>query len=85
MELDEYHLVILRRPESPPTFTEAQLDELQASHLADLADLAERGLLALNGPETRMAEILGAAVDLVPAEGPKPRVRDRTLAETVVL
>ena len=50
MELEEYHLVLLRRPEHPPTFTEAELDELQAAHLAHLGDRADRGLLALNGP-----------------------------------
>ena len=50
MELEEYHLVVLRRPENPPVFTEARLDELQASHLAYLNSLVERGLLALNGP-----------------------------------
>lgn len=50
MELDEYHLVVLRRPDNPPVFTEAELDELQASHQAYLGNLADRGLLALNGP-----------------------------------
>lgn len=50
MELDEYHLVILRRPDDAPAFAEAQLDELQAAHLAYLDDLGRRGLLALNGP-----------------------------------
>lgn len=50
MELEEFHLVLLRRPNNPPTFTEAELDELQAAHLAYLGDLVTRGLLALNGP-----------------------------------
>ena len=50
MELEEYHLVLLRRPDNPPSFTEAELDELQASHLGYLDDLGVRGLLALNGP-----------------------------------
>lgn len=50
MELEEYHLVLLRRPDNPPAFSEAELDALQARHLAYLDTLAERGLLALNGP-----------------------------------
>ena len=50
MELEEYHLVLLRRPDNPPPFTDDQLDDLQADHLAYLDRLATRGLLALNGP-----------------------------------
>ena len=50
MELEEYHLVLLRRPDNPPPFTDDQLDDLQADHLAYLDRLAARGLLALNGP-----------------------------------
>jgi uncharacterized protein len=50
MELEEYHLVLLRRPENPPALSEAELDELQTHHLAYLDTLADRGLLALNGP-----------------------------------
>jgi uncharacterized protein len=50
MELEEYHLVLLRRPDNSPELTEAELDELQSRHLAYLDTLADRGLLALNGP-----------------------------------
>ena len=50
MELEEYHLVLLRRQDNPPPFTDDQLDDLQADHLAYLDRLAARGLLALNGP-----------------------------------
>lgn len=50
MELEAYHLVLLRRPDNPPAFSEAELDELQAQHLAYLDTLSDRGLLALNGP-----------------------------------
>jgi len=50
MELEEYHLVLLRRPDNPPPFSEAELDDLQAKHLAYLGTLEARGLLALNGP-----------------------------------
>jgi uncharacterized protein YciI len=57
MELEEYHLVILRRPENPPSFTDVELDELQAAHLAYLDDLAARGLLALNGPLVNQSDV----------------------------
>jgi uncharacterized protein YciI len=50
MELEEYHLVLLRRPDNPAAISEAELDELRARHLAYLETLADRGLLALNGP-----------------------------------
>ena len=50
MELDQYHLVLLRRPDEPPAFTEAELAELQTAHLAYLDKLGDEGLLALNGP-----------------------------------
>ena len=57
MELEEYHLVLLRRPEDPPTFSEAELGELQTQHLAYLGKLADRGLLALNGPLTNQPDV----------------------------
>jgi len=57
MELEEYHLVLLRRPESPPAFTKAQLDDLQAGHLAYLDKLGSRGLLALNGPLVNQPDV----------------------------
>ncbi len=50
MDLEQYHLVLLRRPDISPPFTETELKDLQAGHLAYLDRLASRGLLALNGP-----------------------------------
>ena len=50
MELEQYHLVLLRRPDDASPFSDAELDDLQARHLAYLDRLAARGLLALNGP-----------------------------------
>ncbi len=41
---------LLRRPDNPPAFTEAELAKLQIAHLAYLDRLGEEGLLALNGP-----------------------------------
>jgi uncharacterized protein YciI len=57
MKLEEYHLVLLRRPDNPPAFSENELDDLQASHLAYLGKLADRGLLALNGPLTNQPDV----------------------------
>lgn len=57
MELDEYHLMILRRPDKSPVFTEAALDELMISHLAYLDGLIERGVLALNGPVVNQPDV----------------------------
>src|SRR5450631_1334768 len=50
MELEEYHLVLLRRPDNPPELSEAAPNELQTRRLAYLNTVADRGLLALNGP-----------------------------------
>jgi hypothetical protein len=50
MELHRYYLVMLRRREDGPSFTDADLDDLQRQHLAYLFGLLHRGVLALNGP-----------------------------------
>jgi hypothetical protein len=48
---DVYTVVITRRAtNSAPEMSEAELDELQARHLAYRADLRRRGLIAVNGP-----------------------------------
>ena len=47
---DVYTVVVLRRPADAPAMTEAELDELQAQHLAYRAELGRRGLLVANGP-----------------------------------
>jgi uncharacterized protein YciI len=47
---DVYTLAILRRPVDAPTFTDSELSDLQAAHLAYRADLARRGVLVVNGP-----------------------------------
>src|SRR5919109_1185987 len=49
-EFDVYTLVLLRRPPDAPDFAEAQLDALQARHLAYRADLHRQGILVANGP-----------------------------------
>jgi uncharacterized protein len=47
---DVYTLVVLRRPGDAPEMPEAELDALQAWHLASRAELAQRGVLVANGP-----------------------------------
>lgn len=47
---DVYTLVLLRRPADAPQMSDAELDELQARHLAYRAGLRREGLLVVNGP-----------------------------------
>jgi uncharacterized protein len=47
---DVYTLVLLRRPADSPDMPEAELDALQARHLAYRAGLRRNGLLVVNGP-----------------------------------
>src|SRR4029079_10970279 len=48
--LDVYTLVLLRRPPDAPEMPEAELDALQARHLAYRAGLRREGVLVANGP-----------------------------------
>ena len=56
-EFDVYTLVLLRRPPDAPDFTEAELDALQARHLAYRADLHRRGIIVANGPLGEQSDI----------------------------
>ena len=47
---DVYTVVVLRRPADAPELSEAQLDALQADHLAYRAELRRQGLIVVNGP-----------------------------------
>ena len=47
---DAFTVVMLRRPPDPPKMSDAELDELQAKHLAYRAELRRRGILVVNGP-----------------------------------
>jgi hypothetical protein len=47
---DVFTLVVLRRPEDAPEMSDAELDALQASHLAYRPDLVRQGVLVANGP-----------------------------------
>ncbi|MFY9915180.1 MAG: YciI family protein [Nocardioidaceae bacterium] len=47
---DVYTVVVLRRPDDAPDMSEEALDALQAHHLAYRAELAQQGVVAVNGP-----------------------------------
>jgi uncharacterized protein YciI len=53
---DVYTLVVLQRPADAPDLPEAELDTLQARHLAYRADLRRRGILVVNGPFDRQSD-----------------------------
>jgi uncharacterized protein YciI len=50
MELEQFFLVILKRPDVRPELPEHEVDELQRAHVAYLLSLREQGVLAMNGP-----------------------------------
>ena len=47
---DVLTVVVLRRPPDAPELTDAELDALQARHLAYRAELRRQGVLVANGP-----------------------------------
>ncbi|MET0976818.1 MAG: YciI family protein [Leifsonia sp.] len=53
---DVYTLVVLRRPADAPELPDAELDALQARHLAYRAELRRRGVLVANGPFDRQSD-----------------------------
>jgi uncharacterized protein len=50
VELDTYTFLLLRRGPRADDYSDEQLDELQAAHLAFLAEMGQRGHLVLAGP-----------------------------------
>ena len=52
-----YTLVLLRRPVDAPPMSDAELDALQARHLAYRAGLRRDGLLVVNGPLGEQSDI----------------------------
>ena len=54
---DVYTLVLLRRPDDAPDMPEAELDALQARHLAYRAELRRQGVLVVNGPLGEQSDI----------------------------
>jgi len=54
---DVYTLVLLRRPTNAPEMSDAQLDVLQAQHLAYRAQLRRQGVLVVNGPLGEQSDV----------------------------
>ena len=50
MDLEAFELVLLRRPESPPDYDDAELERIQREHLAHHARLRVSGQVVTNGP-----------------------------------
>ncbi len=50
MDLEAFELVLLRRPAHAPDYPDAELERIQAEHLAYLARLRGTGQIVTNGP-----------------------------------
>jgi uncharacterized protein len=50
VELESYTFVLLRRPPDAPDLPEADLEEIQAGHLAFLDRMRDRGAMLVSGP-----------------------------------
>src|SRR4051794_21093675 len=50
MELEEFELVILRRPANPTPYDDETLARIQSEHLAYMAQLRTDGIVVVNGP-----------------------------------
>jgi uncharacterized protein len=50
MDLEEFELVVLRRPAGAPGYDEETLERIQREHLAYLTSLREAGQIVTNGP-----------------------------------
>jgi uncharacterized protein YciI len=49
-ELDRFELVLLKRPTSSPNFSEEELEQLQAQHIAHLLEQTRLGHIRVAGP-----------------------------------
>jgi len=49
-EFDRYTLVFLRRADDAPSFTDAEVEDLQARHLAFLDEMVAAGRMVVAGP-----------------------------------
>jgi uncharacterized protein YciI len=56
-EFDVYTLVLLRRPTGAPEMSDAELEALQAQHLAYRAQLRREGVVVANGPFGEQSDI----------------------------
>jgi uncharacterized protein YciI len=50
VDVESFELVLLRRPANAPDYPEADLERIQAEHLAYHARLREAGHIVTNGP-----------------------------------
>jgi uncharacterized protein YciI len=50
MRLEEFQLILLRRPASPRVYDDAETGRIQREHLAFYAGLRESGQVVTNGP-----------------------------------
>ena len=50
MELEAFELVLLRTPEQPRSYDDAEIDRIQKEHLAHHAKLRATGQVVTNGP-----------------------------------
>jgi uncharacterized protein len=50
VDLEAFELVLLRRPDNAPAYDDAELERIQAEHLAYHAMLREQGHVVTNGP-----------------------------------
>src|SRR3984893_7855335 len=50
MDLEAFELVLLRRPENPPDYDDAELERIQREHLAHHARLRASGQAGTSGP-----------------------------------
>ena len=57
VELEAFELVLLRTPENPSAYDDAELARIQAEHLAHHAGLRESGQVVTNGPVRDQPEI----------------------------
>ena len=58
MDLEAFELVLLRRPENPPDYDDAELERIQREHLAHHArSLAEARRLAEADPAVRAGRL----------------------------
>jgi uncharacterized protein YciI len=50
VDLEEFELVILRRPAQPASYDDETLERIQEEHLAYLGGLRDAGIVVVNGP-----------------------------------
>ncbi len=62
MDLDSCSLALLRRPKDAPTYSDDELREIQAGHMANIGKMVETGDLILAGPMGSDGELRGLFV-----------------------